>query len=482
MVSSEAKKGIFAHTFLYSAGNFLSRGLNFILLPIYSHYISPSDFGVYSVIISVVTIASTILNLGLPSIFVKNLSEYEELETKRKFLSNVISGISIISVPIFFIVVFLSKSLSRIIIGNESYSLEIILGLLSIYALNYSYYFSAFFIAEQNSKKFVLINSISAIVNFFLNLFLIIVLKLGINGIFISQILSSLVLVFFSRDVIKSFFKYEVDFNYLKPILITSLPLLLSGIFTIVVELIDRIIVLKILGEEQAGIYSFGYRIALIYNLFILSFKSAWIPHYFQLKDIDEIEKSRHLGRVFTKLVFVSAMIILAIQFMIKILFEIGSNSFQIFDKSYEASQEFIVYIMLGYFFSLLMAFYSIAPYKFEKTIHFLFADLFAMLTNLILNFLLIEALGVIGAAIATMLAFMIGAIYLSIYNHQKIMIRYEYSKLILILIISIFAFLTLELFNNVLTFCSSIFALIVLGIRFNVISKNLKNVFTINS
>lgn len=473
MVSSETQKGIFAHTFLYSTGNFLTRGLNFILLPIYSHYISPPEFGVYSVIISIVTIASTILNLGLPSIFVKNLSEFETASAKRKFISNVISGITALSIPILIFVVIFSKKISWIVIGSETYDREIILGILSVFSLNYSYYFSAFFIAEQNSKRFVFVNSISALINFILNVFLIVVLKSGIDGIFISQILSSIVLILLAKDVVKNFFHFEIDLKYLNPILISSLPLLFSGIFTIVVELIDRFIVLKLLGEEQAGIYSFGYRIALIYNLFILSFKSAWIPHYFQLKGIDEEEKSKHIGRVFTKLVYLSAVLILTIQIIIKILFSTDFISFQIFNPAYKSSQSFIIYVMLGYFFSLMMAFYSIAPYKFNKTNHFLIADLLAMITNLVFNFLLIPEFGLIGAALATMFAFMIGALYLFLFSNQKIKVEYQSSLLVPIIMISGLAIFGMEIYEGFIIPFLSLLFLVMIGFYKKLLSRN---------
>lgn len=477
MAFSEFKKGIFTHTFIYSLGNFLTRGLNFILLPIYSHYIAPSDFGVYSVIISFVTIASTILNFGLPGIFVKNLSEFDDRNKKSKFISNVISVISIFSFPLLFFIIYFSKHLSFIIIGDEKYNLEIILGVLSVYALNYSYYFSVFFIAEQNSKKYVGINSISAVLNFILNILLIVVCNLGINGIFISQIISSIILILLSNEVIRNYYKYELDFKFIFSILTISFPLLFSGIFTIVVELIDRLLVLKILGEEKAGIYSFGYRIALIYNLFILSFKSAWIPHYFNLNSIDENEKEKHLGRVFTKLVFLSSIVILTILFLIKILFAIQINSLKFFDDAYQSSQDFIVYILLGYFFNLLIAFYSIAPYQFNATIHFLIADLIAMITNLVLNFALIPIIENKGAAIATMIAFFTGAFYLSIYQHRKIKIEYEFAKIFTILILSLLAYLSIVFFDNLFTTISAISTLIIIGIRLNVLGKNLKEI-----
>ncbi|MCR4418043.1 MAG: oligosaccharide flippase family protein [Ignavibacteria bacterium] len=472
MEYSEKKRGIFSHTIIYSFGNFLARGLNFILLPFYSHYISPSEFGIYSVIVSVLTIASTILNFGLPGIFVKNLSETGSQFEKKKFISNVISSVILLSIPVLVIVIIFSGQLSQLIIGNENFGLEIILGIISIYVLNFSYYFSVFYVAEENSKKYVFINSVGALINFILNIILIVVFNSGINGIFLSQIFSSLIIILLAKDVFKNFFTFEVDLRYLKPILVVSFPLLLSGIFTIVVELIDRLLVLKFLGEDQAGIYSFGYRLALIYNLFILSFKSAWIPHYFNLKNISNEEEARHLGRVFTKLVFISAILILSIQILIKILFEFDFFAFRIFDPKYSASQELIVYVMIGYFFSLMMAFYSIAPYKFNKTIHFLLADLLAMLINLILNFLLIPMIGIKGAAIATMIAFFIGAVYLFFYSKKRIRVTYEISKVALIVLISILTFTTYFYFKNILSTISFLLFLILIGIKWNLFGK----------
>ncbi|NPV12053.1 MAG: oligosaccharide flippase family protein [Ignavibacteria bacterium] len=433
MESSENRKGLFSHTFLYTFGNLISRGLNFLLLPFYSHYISPEDFGVYSVIVSVLTIASTVINLGLPGIFLKNLSSSESIEEKKRFLSNTISFITSVSLPLLILVIGFSRSLSQIIIGKDEFYVEIILGLISILSLNYSYYFSVFYVAEERSKEFVLKNSAASISNFVFNLIFVVLFKSGINGIFLAQILSSVILIFLSRDVLKKYFTFTFDLNYLKPILIGSLPLLLSGVFTIVIELIDRLLVFQYLGETKAGIYSFGYRLALIFNLYILSFKSAWIPHYFNLKLIEK-DKADHLGRIFTKLVYSSVLIIFVISYGVNEVFKLKIDTFTIFDLKYKDSTSFIIYLLIGYFFSLLMAFYSIAPFKLNKLYHFLFADLIAMVLNLIFNIYLIPRIGIDGAAIATMISFLAGAFYLFIYNLGKIKINYEYKSLFIIL------------------------------------------------
>jgi len=50
------KQSLMVSTLWYSLGNILIRAMNFILLPLYSNLISPSEFGVYSLIISAYTI------------------------------------------------------------------------------------------------------------------------------------------------------------------------------------------------------------------------------------------------------------------------------------------------------------------------------------------------------------------------------------------------------------------------------------------
>ncbi len=472
MESSKSPKGVFTHTFVYSVGNFVARGLSFLLLPFYSHFISPPDFGAYSVIISVMTIASTILNLGLPGIFVRYISEVKSFNERSRFLSIVFNAITLINIPILIVVILFAKSLSKIILDSENYFLEVILGLISIYAINYSYYITIFYIAEEQSKKFVTVNIISATVNFLLNILLVGISDFGIKGILLSQILSSLLVIYLSKEILINHLSFYFDFGFLQKLLITSLPLLLSGIFSIVVELIDRILVLKLLGESEAGIYSFGYRIALVYNLFIISFKSAWIPHFFRL-EIPEEEKSKHAGRVLLRLIFLSMIIINVIIAGVKFLFNFHINSLKIFNQSYSASMDFILYILLGYFFSLLISFYSIAPYSKNKTIHFLWSDFLAMIVNLILNLLLIPRLGITGAAIATMFAFACGFIYLFVYSIRNFSVEYDYWKIILLFIMGSLTYVSSIIFENYFLLILFLILLILLSIRFGIIGKN---------
>ncbi len=470
MEFSKSSSGIFKHTLVYTLGNFISRGLSFILLPFYSHYISPSDFGIYSVILSFVTILSTVVNLGLPSIFVKNLSDVKLKDERVDLLSNTFWIVSIFSFFVLLLIILFLKPLNNLIIGNDNYLIEFILGLISIYALNYSYYFSVFYVALEKSQLFVLKNSIASIVHFFLNILLVVFLKIGICGIFISQIISSFVLILLCSEVIKENLKLKFDFDYTLGLLKISFPLLLSGVFSIMVELIDRIFVMKMLGEREAGIYSFGYRIALIYNLFILSFKTAWIPHYFNLDENDD--KPLHLGRVLLKIIYYSAILIFLISIFANEVFNLKIGELSLFKSEYQESTKIILIILIGYFFSLLMGFYSIAPYQENKTIHFFIADFLAFIVNVSLNLILIPDYGILGSAYATLFAFAMGFVYLFIYSKNKIKIKVSSWKLLLIVFPGTFSILAYYFSQNVFIGLSALIVLLLAGKRFELLGK----------
>lgn len=474
MVFSDKRNSVFTHTLIYSFGNLITRGLSFILLPIYSHYITTNDFGIYSFIISIVTIISTILNLGFPSIFVKNLSESYSETDKQKIFSNIITFSLVTTIPAFILISLFSNQILLLISGNSKFVGEFIVGLFSILIFNYSYYFSAFYVAIENSKKYLTITSVSAFLNFILNILFVAILKLGVYGIFISQIFSSLVLIALSGEIIKGYFRFLLDLKFVKNLIAVSFPLLLSGFFTILVEVMDRIFIIRLLSEQDAGIYSFGYRIAMIYNLFIISFKSAWIPHYMRIRNLSSSEIEVHLGRIFTKLVFISSFIILCITLFIDDLFNFQINGFSIFDLNYSTSQSVIIYILIGYFFSLLMGFYSLAPYLTNQTKHFFFSDFLAFVVNLVLNLLLIPLLQIVGAAIATLFAFMVSAVYLYFYSVKRVRVKYELSKVLSIAAISFLIYLISINKNYLIVDVLLIILLIGIGSFLKIINKNL--------
>jgi O-antigen/teichoic acid export membrane protein len=464
----KANHGIFFHTSIYGFGHLVARGLSFILLPFYTHHISSNEFGIFSLIISFATIVSIVFHLGLQGSFVKYFSSAKSLNEQKLIFSNLIFLISSVSLPISLILIFFSKELSELFLHSRKYSASFSLGIISILAMTYSYYFAIVYVTLEKSKQFVINTVISALMNFVLNVIFIYNLSLGIDGIFYAQIISSFVLIFLCVDVLKTFFQFKFNSLWVKNILQFGYPFFFSSIFTVLTEVFDRFLVDYYLGSNKAGIYYLGYRFGLVLNIFGISFKNSWLPHYYNFISHLGDDKPNYLGKVFSKLLMVSAFVIVPISLFADDVFSLKYNDFQLFSTEYFEAAAVIPFVLLGYMFSIMMSFYSLGPYISGKSVHFLISDLLCFICNLILNILLIPFIGIIGAAIATMSAFMIGACYLNVYCLKKIDVNYE-KRIIITTMVMIFGFTFLSMLVG------SLYLDIILIFSFLVIVRELK-------
>jgi len=428
--SEKSNHGIFFHTSIYGFGHLIARSLSFILLPFYTHYISSNEFGIYSLVISFASIISIFFHLGLQGSFVKYFTSAKSQSEQRLIFSNLIFLISAVSLPITVILLFFAREISQIVLHSSEYSLSLSLGIISILLMTYSYYFSIIYVTLEKSKRFVSNTVISALLNFVLNVIFIHNLSMGINSIFYAQIISSIVLILLCSDVLKIYFQFEYSSNWIKSILKFGYPFFFSSIFTVLTEVFDRFLVDYFLGSDKAGVYYLGYRFGLVLNIFGISFKNSWLPHYYNfivnLKD----DQPNYLGKVFSKLIVISAILIIPISLFADDVFRLDINGFKIFTPEYFEAAFVIPFVLFGYMFAIMMSFYSLGPYVSDKPIHFLLSDLLCFIGNIILNILLIPFIGLTGAAIATMAAFMLGAFYLYLTSAKVVKVNYEKRKL----------------------------------------------------
>ena len=221
--------------------------------------------------------------------------------------------------------------------------------------------------------------------------------------------------------------------NWLKTYLSFSYPLIIAGLLSASVDVIDRFIIDHFLGKSEVGIYSFSYRIALVMNIFVMSLRSAWTPYSIRL--YNEGNFSAEFGRSFTKIIAVSLLIFLIVSIFIDDLFNFSFPGFRLFDLRYESGIQIIPVILVSYIFSAVITYYSVYPYVSGKSFHFLVSDFIALVINITLNFILIPAYGIMGAAAATLVSYLGAAGYLVIISERKIKITYEPRKIVLILV-----------------------------------------------
>lgn len=423
---------LFKSTAWYTLGNLISRFLGFLLLPFYSNLISVTDFANYSLIMSSYALLAVLFQGGLSAGFTKFYLEVKEEKSRKEVFSTIFLVTLILSLVLSIAAIFNSAKLSLLILHSADMKWLIELAVLMLFVDTLFITLMQLLKTKEQPGNVTYFTSLSAFFNLSLNLFFVVLLKRGIEGIFLAQLFSGLVVVIIMTPVLRSNLIFSINIKVLKSIYIFSFPLLIAGIFSTLVDVVDRFILDHFLDKQAVGLYSFSYRIAMIMNVFVISFRTAWTPYSIRIYN-NEKDYSSLFGRNFTKLLALSIMIYLAVSLLIDDSFHFRIGSFALLNPGYQSGIIIIPFILLGYAFSGMVSFYSVYPYISGKSYHFLIADILAFLVNIVFNLILIPVWGITGAAVATTLSFAFSLIYLYFIS-LPIQVKYQ-SKEILYLV-----------------------------------------------
>ena len=433
------KRSLSKSTIWYSLGNLFVRSISFLLLPLYSNLISTKEFGNYSLLMSVYAIVSVLYQFGLQAAFSKFYIEADSDNKRVKIFSTVINSAMIAGTIFTAIIIMFSGEISSIILGTHNSSGLVRLTFITLFVDIVAYFGLHLFKTKEHSKKVVLLSSVSAISNLLFNVIFVYLMKEGVEGIFYAQIISSAILIILMVPSLAEEYSLHIELDILKMMLIFSVPLIISGLFSSAMDVSDRFLINNFLGKNLVGIYSFSYRIAMIMNVFVISFRTAWVPYALNIYSMENHQEV--FGKTFLKLIAAGGFVLIIVTFFTGYLFDFRIFGITLLNSQYKPGLTILPFVLLGYFFNGLASFFSVYPLVSNKTYHFPLADGIGFVLNLILNLILIPRYGLVGAALATTIAFAASAFYLFLISAGKLKIDYNVKELFVI-VAMVFTFL----------------------------------------
>lgn len=441
----------------YVISNLLIKALSFITAPIFTHILLPSEYGVVSNFFAWEAIISVFIGLGIDYTIGRAKLDYSD--RFNSYLSS-IQFLNIIATIIIFIII---KIFSKTFVSFSGIPVNLIV-ILVIYALTKTFItlFQSKLRFEYKYKGNVLIAFYTIIVTTALSLILLFVFNTSDKGVarIYGSTLPLILLGSFCFLILVINGKTFIDKEMWKYALIFSLPMIPHALSMIILEQTDRIMIVKYIGLEEAGLYSFAYTFATILSVVTNSLMNGWQPWFFENLNGDNtaiINKSvRILGTIL--LLFITTYLCVIPDFM-KIM---GRKEFWI-------AKYATIPVIAGCAFQFLYnVFVQLELYN-KKTFLIAAGSLSAAVINLILNYFFIPQFGYIAAGYTTLVSYFLLMIY-----HFCICKLYFKSKLfdfktILILVTSIFGlvFTYLPLYNLhfIFRYIFGIFILLVLCI-----------------
>lgn len=400
------------NTLLYSLGTLLPQIGAFILLPIYLKFLSPADYGVLNSVQVISSVLAIIYTLSIDKAIYRLYFDFKSEKSKKDFLGTIFIGVTV-SVVIVTLILFIFPSILGSVYKNITFYPYVSLSVIASSLATFIIVPRTVFFVEEKANKVIAIS----IAEFFLrNLFIFIFvvhLSKGVEGYLIGQIIGSAILV----PVLLNITFKQINFTFVKSYIILSLkysiPMLPTFISVWVISAADRVFIERYFDAEDVGIYSLGYKIAMLVSVLSGAFYKAYNPYYFKMAatGIKEIvlPQLKKTNTVYLLLVIITSSMIALFSKEIVYLF---------FDSAYLKTYKIISIVSLAFAISSFGGIFNLAIYQEKKTLFLMYINIAAAFVNIGLNFLFISKYGAYGAAWATVLTYF-----------TLILISYYYAK-----------------------------------------------------
>ena len=432
-------KKFFKDSFLYTLATLFTKGLGFLMLPIYTHNLSQAEYGVFDYLVSIGAILSIIATVEITQGVMRYVSG-NDLELKE--LSSYISTSIWFTLLLYSFVVLVCFTFSQeiaLFLLNDSEK-ESLIKIASLYfcANSIVYLFNVIFRAQLKAKLAVIYSLISAVLVACFSLYALLVLKLGIEGVFYAQFFACLIIILLSMLKQFEYLAFTFDGLVLKKLISFSLPFVPSSLSVLVSVNADRLMIKEILDIESVAIYGVGARISSIVLMLLIGFQSALTPLIYT--KYNEESTSKDIAKLFYIYLTLTIMSILFLSLFSESIVLLTAG------KEYIASTTIIPLLALAAFTgSMYLFFPGLSIYK--KTVIIAKINIFAALLNIPLNYILIKEFGIIGASLATFLSACIGW-FLIMKESQKYYIIPIKKRYIILYIFLVFSIVLLSLLN----------------------------------
>jgi len=405
---------LFHHSAIYSISTSIQRLQGLIMTPIYTSPLylpQMSDYSNYGLVYTFIAFMNFVYLFGMDSAF---LRYYFLGKESKKTVFSTSFGVLVLSGLVTSALIFVfARPLAEVILFSGELANFIKLAALILFFDTIGNLPFLILRAEERAISFTVFRIMRFSFELILNIIFVVVLKRGVEGILQANIIASLLNLVIMSPIAIKYLNFSFKPSLLKEMVVFGLPFLPNGIAFMIIEVIDRFLVTDYLGKDVLAFYHANYKFASVLLLLVVGFRNAWQPFF--LKISEQKEAPATYSRILNYYLFAAGLIIVCMTFFIKdILTFYYFNDFYLLWPSYWPGIDFIPWILLSYFFYGIYVIFTPAFYITKKSQYMVLFTGTGAILNIVTNIILLPRIGIWGAVIATVAAYL--SMFLLIY------------------------------------------------------------------
>ena len=382
------KTALLKNSFAIGIGTLSSKALSFLLVPLYSIWLSPSDYGTYDLVASYVALCVPFATLQLEQALYRNC--VSDPENSKRYFSTVISLVAPLLCVVALVVLFLTLFVFHLNVGIE-FTLYFV-------ALAFFNLLTEYIRGEKQLVAYSVANLCSGLLILLFSVLFVGFLKLGLHGVLYvypcSYGIVSVVLVVIYRPANFA----QIDFSLLKSMLKFSIPLIPNNIAWWFSNVSNRTIINMTIGSFYNGLFAVSSKIptilSLMFSVFNLAFQQTAI------QSIDSPNSKKFFSKLFDQLVSLLVSSCILIIVLVPLAYSI------FIDKEYWDGIYCIPLLLAGAFMLSLAQFLGDIMMAQRRTSKIGTSTVVAAVINVFITFSLIYYMGLMAAALASFIGY----------------------------------------------------------------------------
>lgn len=443
-------KYLFKDIIKYFPSKFIPAIIGLITIPVITHWLSPGEYGRYTLTLTAISFASALSVSWISSSTIRYFPIYEANKEINKLyliiLRLLVASIIIVSFLFFGIYSLYKKDI------NDSLNLPLFIGMGAFIVLSFYEVLFGVLKAARKAGWYSFFSIWHKVASFLFGIGLVVVFNMGADGLIFGIALSGLLaLPFLWKISIGKLLKNKtsIKFHEVREIIKYGIPAMIINIFTVVLSLSDRYVLNLFSNSYDVGVYSANYDIAersifAVNSLFLL----AGTPIGFNIWENQGMAASKKYSEQITRYYFLFGFPIVIILSILA-----GSVVSILIAHEYYEGYKIIPLVVMGAFLAGVAQRFTIGLVFYKKTNYLMYCYLGSGLLNLFLNFLLVPQFGYFAAAVNTFISYAFLLFLTIIISRHFFVWKYPIKSSLRAMISASVAGVVVDILNNIFIF-----------------------------
>jgi O-antigen/teichoic acid export membrane protein len=410
----------------YTAASVISKLIAVALLPLYTRYLTPADYGAAEVMFASVVAASIVIRFGTVEALLRFY--YKDDEDPASVVGTSFAALFWLSTTAALIALPFAGPISEALLDRPAADLARI-SIAGLWVLTMMEFLLTLFRLEERARAYFVTTILNVLAAIGLTVVLVVGQDEGARGLLIGSYASGAAFVLALIVVHRRRLSLWIDRALLRRLMRFGLPTMPAELSLYLLNFVDRIIIVRSVGLAEAGLYSLAVKFAQAVNVLVRGFQLAWPPLAYSIRDDDEARRA--YAAVVTWFVTGCAFVVTGMWLFSRwIARALAAPEF--FD-SYEAVGLIATAVTL---YALYMVLVVILGRTGRTEFNFP-ATIAALVANVALNLLLVPSMGIVGAGLALVASYVVVVALMYVFTQRLFPVPYEWSRLAKVVLVS---------------------------------------------